>query len=45
MFFSEAELILFDERIKKVTNAYTYIAELKIDGLAVSIIYEKRQIC
>jgi len=39
--FDEEELINFDERIKKTVNDYSYITELKIDGLAVSLIYEK----
>ncbi len=38
--FNQEELIAFDDRIKKVTQTYQYISELKIDGLAVSIIYE-----
>lgn len=39
--FNEEELRAFDERIKKVTDDFSYISELKIDGLAVSIVYEK----
>ncbi len=39
--FNEGELISFDERIKKEFNNPTYVAELKIDGLSVSLIYEK----
>jgi DNA ligase (NAD+) len=38
--FDEEELSAFDERIRKVTDQYTYLSELKIDGLAVSIRYE-----
>ena len=40
--YSEEELIAFDERVKKTLehNNYSYIAELKIDGLAVSLIYK-----
>jgi DNA ligase (NAD+) len=38
--FNFEELKAFDDRIKKVTNDFQYISELKIDGLAVSIIYE-----
>lgn len=38
--FDESELRSFDERIKKVTSAYHYTTELKIDGLAVSLMYE-----
>lgn len=37
--FSFEELYEFDERIKKVTNKYTYTCELKIDGIASSIHY------
>lgn len=39
--FDEEELRAFDERIRKVTDDFSYISELKIDGLAVSILYEK----
>ena len=39
--FDEDELRAFDDRIKKVTEKYTYLTELKIDGLAVSILYER----
>lgn len=38
--FDEEELTAFDERIRKVTDKYSYLSELKIDGLAVSIRYE-----
>jgi DNA ligase (NAD+) len=38
--FDENELRSFDERIKKVTSKFHYVTELKIDGLAVSLIYE-----
>ena len=38
--FSEEEIRAFDLKIKKVVNQYSYCAELKIDGLSVSIIYE-----
>ncbi len=38
--FSFEELYEFDERIKKVTNKYTYTCELKIDGIASSIHYD-----
>ncbi|MFH0767442.1 MAG: NAD-dependent DNA ligase LigA [Bacillota bacterium] len=39
--FSTEELKQFDERIKKVVSDYSYTTELKIDGLAVSLTYEK----
>ncbi|MGE4571181.1 MAG: NAD-dependent DNA ligase LigA [Candidatus Izemoplasmatales bacterium] len=38
--FNEKELRNFDERIKKSVKDFTYTAELKIDGLSVSIIFE-----
>jgi len=39
--FSEEELISFDERIKKEGIIPEYMCELKIDGLSVSLLYEK----
>ena len=39
--FSESELITFDERIKKEGIIPEYMCELKIDGLSVSLLYEK----
>ena len=39
--FSESELISFDERIKKEGYHPKYMCELKIDGLSVSLLYEK----
>lgn len=39
--FSEEEIILFDQRIKKEGIIPEYVAELKIDGLSVSLFYEK----
>lgn len=39
--FNESELYQFDERIKKIVSSYSYVTELKIDGLAVSLIYER----
>ena len=39
--FSEEELISFDERIKKEGITPEYMCELKIDGLSVSLLYEK----
>lgn len=37
--FNFEELYEFDERIKKITNNFTYSVELKIDGIASSIHY------
>ncbi|RXK17790.1 NAD-dependent DNA ligase LigA [Macrococcus sp. DPC7161] len=39
--FSEADLRAFDERIVKDVGQVEYMVELKIDGLAVSLKYEK----
>ncbi len=39
--FSESELIAFDERIRKEGIKPQYMCELKIDGLSVSLLYEK----
>jgi len=39
--FSESEVIAFDERIKKEKITPEYMCELKIDGLSVSLLYEK----
>ncbi len=39
--FNEEEIILFDERIRKEIKNPKYMCELKIDGLSVSLIYEK----
>ncbi|WP_041556449.1 NAD-dependent DNA ligase LigA [Carnobacterium sp. 17-4] len=40
--FNEGDLLDFDRRIKKITDQpFSYICELKIDGLAVSLTYEK----
>ncbi len=41
--YSDEELREFDKRIRKglETSDYDYVVELKIDGLAVSILYEK----
>lgn len=39
--FSEHEIELFDERIKKEGITPNYVCELKIDGLSVSLLYEK----
>ena len=41
--FNEEELINFDERVKELSGISTieYVCEPKIDGLAVSLVYEK----
>ena len=39
--FSEAEVVAFDERIRKEGIHPEYMCELKIDGLSVSLLYEK----
>ena len=38
--FSEEEVREFDERIKKTIKNPTYVCELKIDGLSVSLLYK-----
>ena len=38
--FNEDELRSFDDKIKKVVKDYQFVSELKIDGLAVSLVYE-----
>lgn len=39
--FNHDELKAFDQRISKAVSDYSYVTELKIDGLAVSLRYEK----
>jgi DNA ligase (NAD+) len=39
--FSEEEIRRFDEKIKKLGVNPSYVCELKIDGLAISLTYEK----
>lgn len=39
--FNEDEIIAFDERLKKDGIDPKYVCELKIDGLSVSLLYEK----
>lgn len=39
--FNESEIIAFDERIRKEIPNPKYICELKIDGLSVSLLYQK----
>lgn len=38
--FNESEIVAFDERIRKEFPNPSYVCELKIDGLAVSLQYE-----
>ena len=38
--FNEDEVIAFDERVRKVVNNPSYVCELKIDGLSVSLLYQ-----
>ena len=39
--FNESEIIDFDKRVSSVISEYTYVVEHKIDGLSVSLEYEK----
>ena len=39
--FNEEEITLFDKRIRKENIVPEYVCELKIDGLSVSLKYEK----
>jgi DNA ligase (NAD+) len=39
--FSEDDLVTFDKRVKKELSEYSYVLEPKIDGLAISLTYEK----
>jgi len=39
--FNADELRSFDDKIKKAVGTYSFVTELKIDGLAVSLTYEK----
>ena len=39
--FNESEIVKFDERIEEEGFDPEYVCELKIDGLAISLIYEK----
>ena len=38
--FNEDEVVGFDEKIRKVISNPKYVAELKIDGLSVSLLYK-----
>ncbi len=39
--FNREEILAFDERIRKVIVSPSYVCELKIDGLSVSLLYQK----
>ena len=39
--FNEADIVAFDERVRKEFPNPIYVCELKIDGLSVSLKYEK----
>jgi len=41
--FNEQDLLNFDRRVKEVAKDATYVCELKIDGLAMSLYYEAGQ--
>ena len=41
MLFSREELDAFDARVRKELDDVTYICELKIDGLSISLTYEQ----
>ncbi|MEI7542711.1 MAG: NAD-dependent DNA ligase LigA [bacterium] len=38
--YSHEELIEFDKRIKKITEKFSYVVEIKIDGLAIAARYK-----
>ncbi len=38
--FTYEDLVEFDNRVKKEVDKYTYVCELKIDGIAISIDYK-----
>ncbi len=42
--FNEEELISFDEKIREIIPSVEYCCELKIDGLAVSLVYSDGQL-
>ena len=39
--FNESEIVKFDEKVRKVVTNPKYVAELKIDGLSVSLLYKQ----
>lgn len=39
--FNESDIISFDERVRKEVSNPIYVAELKIDGLSVSLLYKE----
>lgn len=39
--FNKEEIIAFDERVRKAVGEVSYVAELKIDGLSISLKYEE----
>lgn len=38
--YNEAEILNFDERVKKLVGQVEYVAELKIDGVSIALRYE-----
>lgn len=38
--FNESEIVRFDDRVKKYVSHPSYVCELKIDGLSVSLLYK-----
>ncbi len=42
--FNEDEIMNFDEKVKKVVPNPKYVAELKIDGLSVSLLYKNGEL-
>ncbi|GAA3317331.1 hypothetical protein GCM10020331_015780 [Ectobacillus funiculus] len=45
--YNEGDIKDFDRKVRQGTGAehISYVCELKIDGLAVSLHYEKRSVC
>ena len=39
--FNKEEILSFDEKIRKIVSNPSYVCELKIDGLSVSLLYKK----